>query len=76
MVVMTGGSPKETTIAARLGDIIYWIGCLLAVSWAAPCCYTAHTHPGVAIHSVLFAIIGAAIIWVFCRAVQYVLASR
>ena len=76
MVVMTGGSPKETTITARRGNIIYGIGCLLAVSWAAPCCYTAHTYPGVAIHSILFAIIGAAIIWGFCRAVQYLLANR
>lgn len=62
---------------ARLGDVLYWIGCILAVIvvvWGAVFCFGGE-HAG---DPYLFSIVAVAAfsIWVIGRALRYILSGK
>jgi hypothetical protein len=59
---------------ARLGDVLYWVGCLLAVLLVAAA--IAYYNFGDIRLAELLLVIGIAVIWMIARACRYVLAGR
>jgi hypothetical protein len=67
----------EGKVLGRLGDVLYWIGCILAaivVVWGAVFCFGGE-HAG---DPYLFSIVAVAAfsIWVIGRALRYILSGK
>jgi hypothetical protein len=63
---------------ARLGDVLYWAACVVAVSWLAFWLYAIGISGGRCNTVVGLAITfgGAAVIWMIARAIRYVLMAK
>jgi hypothetical protein len=64
-------------MASRLGQVVYWISCVLAVLWAAVFILapTSQAQPEWGF-LVGVAIVGAGVIWAVGRAIRYVLVGN
>lgn len=65
-------------MAARLGDVLYWVGCALAAGCLALFAWLGVDDPRPETRTIAFAVGagGALMIWLFGRACRYVLAGR
>ena len=65
-------------MAVRLGNIIYWAGCILAVLWVAFAIWKeATSETPLFDHTHFYLMVGPAIVlWAVGRAARYVLAGR
>jgi hypothetical protein len=71
------GDLPERKVLARLGDVLYWLGCILAaivVVWGAVFCFRGE-HGG---DPYLFSVVAVAAfsIWVIGRALRYILSGK
>jgi hypothetical protein len=67
----------EGKVLARLGDILYWIGCVLAgivVVWGAVFCFRADNGDDPYLFSLVA--VAAFSIWVIGRALRYILSGK
>jgi hypothetical protein len=64
-------------MAARLGDVIYWLGCGIAIISIAAAVVLAiyGVKPDKHILIIIFSV-GALVIWLIARACRYILAGR
>jgi hypothetical protein len=60
---------------ARLVDVIYWGGCVLAALWLVYCLLIM-SDDGYSMQILLIALVGSALIWLVGRAIRYVLAGK
>jgi len=60
----------------RLGNVLYWAACGLAVIWALAWLVAAFSVGGSTGIILTLGVAGAAVIWLVGRAVRYVLAAR
>ena len=65
-------------MVAFIGEVIFWIACLLALIWIATTIYAVHTTPGAEWDTarVLATIIPAFALFFIGRVIQYLLAGR
>ena len=67
----------EGKVLARLGDVLYWLGCILAAivaGWGAVVCFRGE-HGG---DPYLFSVVAVAAfsVWVIGRALRYILSGK
>jgi hypothetical protein len=65
-------------MVARLGNVLYWAACVLAVGWLAFWLYAIRMNGGRGDTGLGLAVTfgGAAVIWLIARATRYVLTGK
>jgi hypothetical protein len=74
---MTNRDMPERKVLARLGEILYWISCILAaivVVWGALFCFRSDNADDPYLFSVVA--VAAFSVWVIGRALRYILSGK
>jgi hypothetical protein len=72
--VRAGSAPESEELITRLGNVIYWTGCALAIVWIGFSLFASGYEPRWGIW-VEVGLGGAAMIWVLGRSIKYVLSG-